>query len=238
MTAKKTTKKTATKAPAKKRTAKPGRTYVALVIDRSGSMGLVQKAALSGINEQINVLKSQGDNNEVYVTFVQFDDVIEVLYDKKPASELVPLNENQYVPRGTTAMYDAVWTAINRLETGVKPTKKDAFLVVVISDGMENASKEATSATLASRIKALQETGQWTFSYMLSNQDLSVVSKTLGVDMGNISAFDSLTAQGTADGFGQAKNATSNYLSMRGSGLTSTRSFYSDVTSVPTDRNS
>jgi hypothetical protein len=201
-------------------------TYVALVVDRSGSMSTVAEAAFSGINEQLDTLKHQGDKGgDTFVTYIQFDSVIDLVFDKKPAKDLTPITRDQYIPRGSTAMYDAVYTAINRLKDGVKQTKDTGFLVVVISDGEENASREVTSQQLADEVKSLQATGKWTFAYMLSNQDLTTVREKLGLSANNMASYAS-TAMGTQSAFRNMAVNTANYMTLREQGTTSTMNFY------------
>jgi Mg-chelatase subunit ChlD len=203
-------------------------TYVALVVDRSGSMGTVQQAAYTGINEQIKSLRDNASKGgDTFVTYVQFDNVIDLLFDKKPAKDLVDIRQDQYQPRGSTAMYDAVWTAIKRLKDGVTETADTGFLVVVISDGYENASREVTGTQLAAEIKLLEASGKWTFSYMLSNQDLKVVQQTLNLSIGNMASYVN-TSTGTVDAFLRSADSTAQYLNTRSKGITAVKDFYTE----------
>jgi Mg-chelatase subunit ChlD len=201
-------------------------TYIAVVVDKSYSMQTVREAALSGINEQISAIKANADKGgETFVTMIEFNNVIEILFDKKKAADLLPLAPSEYVPSGTTAWYDAIYTAINRLRAGQKPTDDTAYLVVVISDGQENASRECTAGMLADEIQKLQATGKWTFTYMLSNVDPSQVQNTLGIPKGNIAQYNS-DMKGTALAFSSMARSTSDYLGLRAVGVTGSDSFY------------
>lgn len=203
-------------------------TYIAFVVDRSGSMSSVRQAALDGINEQINTIKKNAElGGETFVTYIQFDQEIETIFANRPAGELEPINEDQYVPRGTTALYDATMEAINRLKYAPTITEDTGFLVIVISDGYENASK-TNQYTLSQEVKRLQDSGKWTFTYMLSNVDKSL-ALNLGVYAGNVAVYDS-SVGGTKHAFATINNATQNYASLRNLGLTSSTGFYS-----PTD---
>lgn len=197
-------------------------TYVALVIDRSGSMGSVMKEALAGINEQISSIKTNASKGgTTYVSLIEFDDVIDVVFANKLAADLQEVTE--YYPRNTTAMYDAVGRAITLLESCTE-TKDTGYLVVVISDGMENASKEWNSVKLADKVKRLQATGKWTFAYMLSNVDLSLATN-LGVPLNNVRSYIS-TNIGTQEAMLSNSISTVNYLSSRASGLTMSTDFH------------
>jgi uncharacterized protein YegL len=235
---KKTAKK---KAPPKKRVSKKVKkqTYVAIVVDRSGSMSSVQKAAVSGINEQIKALRDNAEKGgDTRVTYIQFDSEIDTLYANRPASELKEILDSEFQPRGLTAMRDAVWTAINTLKASVKEVTDDtAFLVVVISDGIENASRECTQEMLAKETKFLEATDKWTFTYLLSNQDIKLAEQMLGVRKGNIASYAS-TNVGTSRGFASMASNTANYLSSREVGMTYSANFYDNNRPEPTLDNS
>jgi Mg-chelatase subunit ChlD len=221
--------------PVKKTKKVAKKTYVAIVLDRSGSMANIHKQTVDGLNEQFNVLRRDADiAGDMEVVLIQFDDHIDVLLNGTKPADLKNWELNDFQPRGWTAMYDAVWAAINTLKSKVE-TDDTGFLVCVISDGDENASKEVTQLTLSKEIKRLQDTGKWTFSYMLANQDIHEVSKRLNVDTSNMASFKST---GASASFAYTANASamSNYLDARGAGQTMVRSFYSNTTLENTNK--
>lgn len=202
------------------------RTYVAVVIDRSGSMSGLKQATVDSINEQLGVFRRESKNHEIVVTLVQFDDQIDVLTDAKDPNSIDNWTLMNFEPRGSTAMYDAVWASINNLQK--QPVVDDtAYLVCVISDGYENASREVSQIQLANKIKELQDTGKWTFTYMLANQDIRTVSNNLSVPVSNVASFTANTI-----GLRSATNAMtgsySSYFVSRGGGQTQTTAFYND----------
>jgi uncharacterized protein YegL len=216
--------KTVLKVPAKRKT-----TRVALVIDRSGSMSSVAKAAFDGINEQINVIRRDAElGGDTYVTYIQFDDFIDTVFANQHASELKNITPDQYSPRGSTAMRDAVGTAIEVLKNQTGSDEDVAYLVVTISDGAENASRQYTADRLAGIVTELKQTGRWTFTMMLSNVDLSV-AKNLGVDLGNSVTYTS-TVEGTAQAFSQMSTSTGNYFGARSTNTLSVSDFYNKPT--------
>jgi Mg-chelatase subunit ChlD len=223
--------KTVLKVPAKRKT-----TRVALVIDRSGSMSSVEKAAFDGINEQINVIRRDADQGgDTYVTYIQFDDFVETVFSNQHASELKNITRDQYSPRGSTAMRDAVGTAIEMLKSQTGSDEDVAYLVVTISDGAENASRQYTADRLAAIVKELKQTGRWTFTMMLSNVDLSV-AKNLGVDLGNSVTYTS-TEAGTVQAFAQMSTSTGNYFGARSTNTLSVNNFYSPTDAPTTTQN-
>lgn len=204
------------------------KTYVAIVLDRSGSMSYIHKETVDGLNEQFRVLQETSDEGgDTRVSLIQFDTEIDVLLDGVHTSELREWANEQFVPRGGTAMYDGIWTAINNLKEKVE-AKNTAFLVCVISDGAENASKEITETTLANEIKRLQDTGKWTFTYLLANQDINKFSATLNVPTANIASFTA-TPGGSSTGYAMNNSAVATYMnSTRAMGSTATAAFYNN----------
>jgi hypothetical protein len=103
-----------------------------------------------------------------------------------PVSTLEDISDVDYRPSGMTAMYDGVDAMIQFLAADAKPA--DDVMIVVISDGHENASRNITSADLASKIKELQDS-DWNFTYIGANQDLTQVAADLGIHVGNMLSF-------------------------------------------------
>lgn len=168
---------------------KVGKTKIALVVDRSGSMESVREAAYQAINEQIGTIKRGSKDNKLdtEVLYIQFDDVVEKVFQKN-ATALESIGRHQYAPRNSTALRDAVWQAIHTLDNGTEDTTT-SYLIIVISDGYENASKMVTGKVLADKIKQLQNTGSWSFVYMMSNVNLAEFSESVNAPVGNAASW-------------------------------------------------
>lgn len=210
-------------------------TLVAVVVDRSGSMNSIYDAALSGVNEQVRILKQSAKKKGVgktLVSFIQFDTEIDTLTKNRPANELKEFKHGDFFPRGGTSMYDATHRAIQELKSYKTDASNVAYLVIVISDGYENSSREVNASQLAQEIKTLQATDKWTFSYMLSNQDLSVVRNTLGLNFGNTWGWTTTNA-GVGTAYSVNAIATNNYMDGRAlRGTTATSNFYAGAGSI------
>lgn len=204
------------------------KTYVALVLDKSGSMNSVKDEAISGFNEQLHALQeSVSKTHKIYGTVIFFDTHVRVLHKNVPVKKISDINSDTYQPGELTAMLDGVGRAIEILSVP-ELGEEDAVLVVTVSDGYENASKEYTYETLAQAIKHKQKSDRWTFSYLLANQDLSTVKDRLGASLGNISNYTS-TREGTAQGLMFNAQSTTAYLHARDAGVTRTDAFYNTV---------
>jgi hypothetical protein len=140
---------------------------------------------------------------------------------------LKPLEYKKYNPEGGTALYDAVGATIDKLRE--LPEIQDphcSFLVVIISDGEENSSKYYNSKLLSKKIIELQKTEKWTFTYLGSNQDLSKVSESLGIHVGNTQMW-AASAAGMDSMSTENACATEAFLGARSMGVTSSTNFYS-----------
>lgn len=223
------TKKPATK-KAKKKVQK--KTHIALVLDKSGSMMSCWESAISGFNAQMDVIEANASKGgETTLTVVTFNGIVDILQKAVPANRIEKLTKESYVPNGSTAMRDGVWDAIAELEKLDDGGKQTAFLVVTISDGMENASKRTSSEKLAEKIQQLELTGRWTFGYVGANQDLSVIQESL-----NINADCTLSYTTSTTGYYNMSNAlsaaTTNYFNGRGNDVTYTAAYFSKPTPI------
>ena len=203
-------------------------TFITLVLDRSASMGGCREAALDSINEQIGSIKKHSKKGgNTYVSLILFDDTIDVLYENVPVADVSPLELNDYVLGGCTALRDAMVTAIETMEGKQDGRKNQGFLTVLISDGQENASG-TTNEQLRSRIEELEGTDKWTFTYMLDGHDWEQAkgfAAATGVSYGNVSVFTS-SVRGTKSMGAAVTGSSVNYMMARDVGVQSTPTFY------------
>ena len=163
--------------------------YNLIIVDESGSMGHLRRATLSGINETISTIHSAekefADTQEHYLTLVSFNATsalpeVRTLIDCRPASEIKD-DFSDYRPQGCTPLYDAMGLSLIRLHEKVKDDKSASVVVTVLTDGLENASREWRVGDLRKLIEQLKEEG-WSFSYMGSAHDVRSVSDMLAID--------------------------------------------------------
>jgi len=156
-------------------------TEIVVVMDKSGSMQSCRQDAIGGLNQFIDEQKKLA--GEANFTLIQFDDKYDVVHFGIPIAS-VPTCD--LVPRGSTALFDAVGRAIN--ETGQrlanKPENERPGLVVfvIITDGGENASKEFRSKRMIrDMIQHQTEKYNWRFLYLGSCQDGFQEGSSLGI---------------------------------------------------------
>jgi len=159
------------------------------LLDRSGSMDAIAEYVVQGFDEFI--AEQRKDNGAATMTLVQFDgeDIHDVLIDAKPL-EWVRSIAGRFVPRGMTPLYDAIAAMLDRAEAHLKQSGGEPAdqLVVIMTDGLENASRRWTAPAIFERIEGLRKAG-WTFVFAGANQDSYATGSAIGVVAGNTSNF-------------------------------------------------
>lgn len=157
------------------------KTEIIIILDRSGSMQSTKHDAIGGFNSF--VAEQKKIEGEATLTLVQFDTYYEVNYEDKDIMLVEELNERTYVPRGSTALIDAMGRAIFQAESRWSAKKKEEqpnMVVVIITDGEENSSREYLMSDVNARIGSLREKG-WEFVFIGANQDAIKTGARFGI---------------------------------------------------------
>lgn len=204
-------------------------THVAIVLDRSGSMASIKQQAIQNYNEQIQQMKENSKDQDIFTYLVTFNgNVVEHLWGVK-AENLEEADQSSYRPDGATALYDAVGFTINKLKETTKEGENVAYLMVIISDGEENSSAHYSQSSIKEMIEAAQKTGKWTFSYMgCSKEYLERVSRETSIPLANMGVWSNENAQIAKKSLTASNNMRGAYFSARGQGVCSTSNLYSD----------
>ena len=158
--------------------------HTLLILDESGSMQSIYKQALTGANETIQSTKAaqeqypEQDHRFTFVTFNTDEPFVKTIIEDQPIKGVKELTKADYRPDACTPLYDAMGISITALERKVK--EGDRVLVTVITDGMENASREYSGKAVKEMVDRLREKG-WTFVYIGANQDAVEVAKDLHI---------------------------------------------------------
>jgi uncharacterized protein with von Willebrand factor type A (vWA) domain len=200
------------------------KTKVAIILDKSGSMDSIRKEIVDAFNEQVKTIKANAKDVPTRVSLVTFGtEANEPLLWDVHTYKLKPLELDAYYPFGMTAMYDAVGYTCNRL---AKDDDGDtSYLIIIISDGYENNSKNYTMKQIASMTKELQDTKRWTFTYIGANQDLTKVSKDLNIPLDNTIVF-ACCAAGVGKVSDTTNHALNSYYTSRRAGETQCKNFF------------
>ena len=177
-------------------------THITFVLDRSGSMSSCWSDVEGGYKEFVSKQKELKDSctfsliafDNNYDTPVNFKDIQLVTEDIKE------LNIN---PRGGTALYDAIGRAIS--ETGEKlaalneSDRPEKVIVVIQTDGYENASKEYTSQMLKEKIKEQEEKYNWQFMFIGADIAACTAAASFGIDASSIALYNTTKTGSTFD---------------------------------------
>lgn len=154
------------------------------ILDRSGSMSGLEEQTIGGFNRLISEQKEV--KGEAIVSTVLFDDAFEVIHNRLPIQRIESMTSKEYYVRGSTALLDAIGRSIvkirhihQKLDEEAKPEKT---LFFIITDGMENASKEFDYTHIKDYIELQKEKYGWEFIFMGANIDAIKTAKKFGVD--------------------------------------------------------
>lgn len=158
----------------------PTYTDITMVLDRSGSMQSIRDDTIGGFDAFLAEQRSQP--GRCTVTLVQFDNEYEEVYVGRDLADVPGLT---LVPRGSTAMLDAIGRAAHatgaRLAALPEERRPGTVIVGVMTDGLENASREFSYADIKALVEQQEQVYGWTFMYLGANQDAIEVGASIGV---------------------------------------------------------
>jgi hypothetical protein len=187
----------------------PNLTSINVILDRSGSMGTIRNDVIGGFNAFLED-QQKGVSGEATVSLIQFDDRYEVNYLNVPIEKAEKLSEETYVPRGMTALLDAMGRTINdlgdRLRGLPENERPSRVLVMVFTDGYENSSQEFTQQKIAELVKQQEDQWNWTFLFLGANIDSFATGGSLGISANSTINYDS-TSKGIRSAYFVGSNA-------------------------------
>ncbi|ASZ74757.1 hypothetical protein KHO57_gp147 [Mycobacterium phage Phabba] len=194
------------------------KTLIAALLDRSGSMRSRARSTEEGFNELINGQKAEPGTARV--TLAQFDDVYEVVYANKPIDEVPPLS---LVARSMTALNDGIGKLVTDVGAELAALPEDdrpgLVICVIMTDGMENASREWTAAQIKDLIKEQETTYGWKFIFLGSGIDVQQEGVALrGFGAQRSMAFDADAPVAVAAAYAGTSNLISSYRGMASAG--------------------
>lgn len=144
-------------------------TEIIAILDRSGSMGELRAETIGGFNNFVDEQKKEASGKAI-LTLVQFDDQYQIDYEGKDINDVQPLSEETYIPRGMTALLDAVGKTIiavgERLAKMDEDKRPGQVIFLIVTDGHENSSKEYGAAKLKEMVKHQEDKYNWSFVFM------------------------------------------------------------------------
>lgn len=159
-------------------------------MDASGSMSGVQIETLNALNSQIESIRKTAAKNpeqKIYVSLTLFDTGVKEIITNSAPNCIELLTRSQYVPNGGTALLDAIGSRIAKLEEVVTP--EDDVVMVILTDGEENASQFYNYAQIANKIKTLTDKGNWSFSFLGADIDGWRIAQNLNIRQEEVRSF-------------------------------------------------
>lgn len=200
--------------------------HFAIILDRSGSMGTIRDATVKSFNEQVQTVRETSRGQQTTVSLFPFSDYADApTFLAADVDKLKELTSELYRPGGNTALNDAIIAATDKLSA--LPDANDpnvSFLVVIITDGEENNSRHSSN-DVSKRIKGLQDTKRWTFTFVGANVDIGRITRSLSLSAGNTRSYTASNV-GVQSMSRLQSAATQSFFSARSAGATQSLDLY------------
>ncbi len=168
-------------------------------------MAGMQHQAVEGFNVQVKTLqelKQTYPDQDYTVSLTFFNEGVRNIISNGKVEQLVPMNPNTFRPNGSTALLDAIGKSIYQIKSDFGPALSNdeaSVVMVIITDGEENASRFYTYHEIARMIKELDETEKWTFSFLGADLDAIHTSQMLNIRRENVISFSKSDYSGMMD---------------------------------------
>ena len=158
-------------------------TEMVFILDRSGSMNGLEADTIGGYNSFLE--KQKKEVGDATVTTVLFDDQYEMIHDHVAIGKVKYITNKEYFARGMTGLLDAVGKTINhvgnRHKNALDSEVPGKTMVVIITDGYENASREFTLPQIKQMIERQKEKFGWEFLFLGANIDAVSTAAGFGI---------------------------------------------------------
>lgn len=162
--------------------AKKQRVFNLIILDASGSMEVIAKQAVSGLNETFQTIQNaqkEHQEQQHFISFVTFNSAnIGTIMNRVLVRTDTKIEWKDYYPAACTPLFDAMGHSLNELRKHVDDD--DVVLVTIITDGYENASREYSCRDIKNLVAQLKEKG-WVFAYIGTNQDVDAFADDMGI---------------------------------------------------------
>lgn len=174
-------------------------------------MSKCRDTTISGFNEFLQGQAAQEGAGEAYLTLVKFDAPrVTTLWENTPVATCPRLDTALYQPRGGTNLMDAVgqtMTRINSLLAATPVDQRPAVLVVILTDGEENASTQYHGETIRAMVRAAETKGDWAFMFLGANVDAFAMGASFGMGATNTAVYNTSNMGATMRAASKAANS-------------------------------
>jgi uncharacterized protein YegL len=159
------------------------KTHITFVLDSSGSMSKIEDDTKGGFNSFLD--DQRDEEGTATVTLYDFNSTVEQVYEQYPIEDAPKLDSDNYAPGGKTALHDAIYRAMtetaDRITATTEESRPDNVIIVVLTDGRENAS-ETPQERVREQVRYRREEHEWEFLFIGANQDATLTAEDMGMD--------------------------------------------------------
>lgn len=188
------------------------KTEIACVIDRSGSMESIRDDAIGGFNTFLKEQKAI--DAPCRFSMCLFDHEYNLLHDGIEIRYIKELDTTTYVPRGYTALLDAIGRTINAIDSRISEypddKKPEKIIFVILTDGYENSSREFNKAKIKEMIEDKEKNHNWEVMYLAAHEDAFHEAGMIGIQVNKMASFSN-TGAGGQSAFASANSNTTAY---------------------------
>jgi len=204
--------------------------HIFFVLDKSGSMCSLRQQTVDNFNEQLQDMKKDINTKQVnLISLITFAGArfIRDVRESQPLSQFEEIKLEDYEPDGCTALYDAIGHAIMKADVSIDKYKNfdNAALIVILSDGGENASTEFNNEKITELIKNRQDSGKFTFTFMGCGEIVRRQAYQIGIPQGNTTVWD-YNPGSFGDVYVLNTCSTKSFMGARDMGQVATSGFY------------
>ena len=204
-------------------------------------MRLIRAEAIHGLNQNLQTLREgAGPDTPVLVSVLTFNEDVFEAFRLTPADEVPELTPDEYVHAPGTALLDAMGTAIVQTQADIDARLADqpgldwAAVMLVITDGEENASTHYGQKEVRELVTAAEATGRWSVGMIGANFDVEGWGRSVGLSGTSVRPFEA-TGLGTQIALGGSSRAIATFLGRRRRGLPSTWGLFGEDASSEED---
>ncbi len=158
-------------------------TELVFILDRSGSMSGLEGDTIGGFNSLVEKQKQQ--RGKCLVTTVLFDSRVVTLHDRVELQDLRPMTREDYCVGGCTALLDALGGTIRHIANIHRYARPEDVPArtsfVIMTDGLENASRCFGSDEVKRMIRHEKEKYGWEFLFLAANIDAVETAERIGI---------------------------------------------------------
>lgn len=154
--------------------------YAHILLDRSGSMQSCRDTAIDAFNEYVNGLRVSADVDARLSLTIFDSEAVDELQHAEPAKSFMELTRQNYVPRASTPLLDAIGHVVAKMDQ-VSLRDGEKVALVILTDGLENASKEHTKDSIRKLLSDRQDNKGWLVTFLAADVDAFTEAGAIGI---------------------------------------------------------